>query len=73
MVKVICAVLRYTEQQTSAIIEQEKFRQSVGFCSPHWIFIGMILFNLAMVEFNQIRIPHVIVKQFFSLISFFCF
>ncbi len=38
MVKVICAVLHYTDDETSLIIENEKIRQSVSYWNIELIF-----------------------------------
>ena len=37
MAKVICAVLRYTDEQTSSIIDQEKLRQSVNYLNKFYL------------------------------------
>ncbi|CAF1122028.1 unnamed protein product [Adineta steineri] len=36
MAKVICAVLRYTDNETSLVIEQEKLRQSVSYSNKYY-------------------------------------
>ena len=59
MVKVICAVLRYTEQQTTSIIEHEKLRQSVGYFD-RLNFSRVSSCDLALVKFNEIIIASVI-------------
>ena len=54
MAKVICAVLRYTEEEKSLIIEQEKIRQSVrenSIDEENFAF-----FRLAMDETDEINI-----------------
>jgi hypothetical protein len=44
MAKVICAVLRYTEDQTSLILEHEKLRQAVSYLNE-FTFIFFLLFS----------------------------
>jgi len=39
MVKVICAVLHYTDDETSLIIENEKLRQSVSYLNIELVFL----------------------------------
>ncbi len=52
MVKVICAVLRCTEDETSSIIEHEKLRQSVSYSSE--FDLNSLVYYLALVTFIEI-------------------
>ncbi len=52
MVKVICAVLRCTEDETSSIIEHEKLRQSVSYFSE--LDLNSLVYYLALVTFIEI-------------------
>ncbi len=52
MVKVICAVLRCTEDETSSIIEHEKLRQSVSYSSE--FDLNSLVYYLALVTFIKI-------------------
>ena len=46
MVKVICAVLHYTDDETSLIIEQEKLRQSVSYRNIEILIHFFYLFSV---------------------------
>ena len=69
MAKVICAVLRYTEEQKSLIIEHEKFRQSVRNDSIDWgklhgVFSLSLSAMVEIVEMSRFR-------QIFDFFNFY--
>jgi hypothetical protein len=72
MAKVICALLRYTDDEKSLIIEHEKLRQTVRkilFEDFRYNFIGFFLY-LALVKYIKIMIIITIfILQFFIFIS----
>ncbi len=64
MAKVICALLRYTDDEKSLIIEHEKLRQTVR----KILFIILFYFiYLALVKYIEIILIKVFILQFFFL------
>ena len=57
MAKVICAVLRYTEDQKSLIIEHEKLRHAVSYLNKSHNF-KILKFYLALAKLNKIRFSY---------------
>ena len=66
MAKVICALLRYTDDEKTSIMEHEKARQTVNsnalFSSP----IPSLFFRLALVKYIKITPSKLCLLQFFT-------
>jgi len=54
MAKVICAVLRYTDDEKSLIIEQEKLRQAVSYLNEVYLNLFSFCYYLALDKFVKI-------------------
>jgi hypothetical protein len=54
MAKVICAVLRYTDDEKSLIIEQEKLRQAVSYLNEVYWNLFSFCYYLALDKFVKI-------------------
>ncbi len=66
MAKVICALLRYTDDEKSLVMEHEKLRQSVRKIKFKY-FLFSFNFNLALVKDIEIILIKVFVVQFVIL------